>query len=164
MVNSPHSRIVLAHCCEQATPSHLLAHSPARHDEKWNVALSLGTWTIGVAGNWFAMTLNPSFVMNKELDNAANDQHFSGDDAFFGYASVGAKASSPLPVNADFGSWSLTASANVLFLGDSAKAFNEDDTTDFVGTIGIAVTYSVVLSPSWQYMQHTASVVRRRGS
>lgn len=91
MVNSPHSRIVLAHCCVKATPSHPLAHSPARHDEKWNVALSLGTWTIGVADNWFAMTLNPSFVMNKELDNAADDQHFSGDDAFFGYASVGAK-------------------------------------------------------------------------
>jgi hypothetical protein len=170
--------------------------------------LSDGTWTFGFTYNWFLSpsdawatiqqvdfsaayadkgwlgenwTLNPSIVISKEIDNAADGQdegwygqlgvnpttsfkagetdvglsfpvtlgmslsdyyqNASGDDEFFGFASVGAKASIPLPVNADFGAWTLSASANVLFLGDSTKTFNEDDSTELVGTIGIGVTY-----------------------
>jgi hypothetical protein len=126
-------------------------------------------------------TLNPSFVISRELNNAADGreegwyaqlgiapatsvsisetevglsfpvtvgvsisdyfQDAAGDDEFFGFASVGAKATIPLPVNPDFGDWSLSAGLNLLLLGDTTKTFNEDDEIDYVATLGIALSY-----------------------
>jgi hypothetical protein len=64
-----------------------------------------------------------------------------GENDFFGYASVGAKASLPLPLDKSWGGWTLTAGVQGLFLGDATSTFNKDDHTQVIGTIGVSVEF-----------------------
>jgi hypothetical protein len=62
----------------------------------------------------------------------------SGDDEFFGYVSVAAAASIPLPVPANYGAWSLTPSVQGLFLGaNNLEALNDDESTEFIGSLSL---------------------------
>lgn len=66
----------------------------------------------------------------------------TGDDDTFGYLSVGAAASVPLAfIPRAFGSWQARASVTLLYLGDNLKAVNKGDRTEFVGSLGLALTY-----------------------
>lgn len=65
-----------------------------------------------------------------------------GDDDTFGFFSGGVAASVPLKfIPAAFGSWQAKGSATVLYLGDNLKAFNRSDSTEVIGTLGLALTY-----------------------
>lgn len=84
-------------------------------------------------------TLSFPATLGISLDNYY--QEASGDDETFGYATVGAALSYPLPVGAEWGEWSLSAGVDVLLLGDTTKAFNDDDDVEVIGTFGIAVSF-----------------------
>lgn len=64
-----------------------------------------------------------------------------GENDAFGFASVGAKAAVPLKLDPSWGAWTLTAGVQALFLGDAARDFNEDHGTEFIGTIGVSVSF-----------------------
>ncbi len=70
------------------------------------------------------------------------DDYYVGadDDDTLGWASVGAMIEYPLG-SGDFGDWTLTGGVNVLFLGDTAEAVNNDDDTAIVGFVGISMSY-----------------------
>jgi hypothetical protein len=60
----------------------------------------------------------------------------TGDDEIFGYVSVGAAASFPLPVPARYGAWTITPSVEGLFLSaDSLQAGNNDDDVLLIGAL-----------------------------
>jgi hypothetical protein len=64
-----------------------------------------------------------------------------GDNEAFGFASVGAKASAPLPLDSSWGAWTLNAGVQVLFLGDAAASFNSGDHEQVIATVGISATF-----------------------
>lgn len=68
-------------------------------------------------------------------------QDAAGEDDTFGFASLGAKASMPLPVAKDFGAWTLNASVTGLLLGDHTKILNDDDESELIVTIGLSAAY-----------------------
>jgi hypothetical protein len=107
-------------------------------DEGWYAQLGVAPATSVNVGE---TEVGLSFPVTLGLSLSDYYQDAAGDDELFGFASVGAKATIPLPVNADFGEWSLSASANVLLLGDTTKTFNEDDEIDYVLTLGVGVSY-----------------------
>lgn len=66
----------------------------------------------------------------------------SGHDETFGFADVGAMASLPLPfVPGRFGAWTLSASLQALFLGDSTEATNGGDSLEWLGTVTLAIGF-----------------------
>ena len=65
-----------------------------------------------------------------------------GDNDTFGYFDGGIVASVPLAfVPADYGSWSASASFDVLALSGTLARANRGDGTFFVGKGGLAMTY-----------------------
>jgi hypothetical protein len=65
-----------------------------------------------------------------------------GDNALFGYGSIGVAAQLPLPIPSDYGSWSLTGSITFLQLfADSTEIVNSDDSNYFIGKVGVSFTY-----------------------
>lgn len=64
-----------------------------------------------------------------------------GDDDAFGFFSVGVKASVPLPIPESYGSWTFSASATALILGDHTAEYNDDRDTEFVATVGISGSF-----------------------
>lgn len=65
-----------------------------------------------------------------------------GSDDTFGYFSASLAASVPLKVvPAAYGAWQVKGALTVLTLGDNLKAQNNRDSTEVIGTIGIALTY-----------------------
>ncbi len=64
-------------------------------------------------------------------------QDAAGNDDTFGFAQVGARASLPLGKPGRFGAWTLNGGVSLLFLGDNTKAFNSDDETEVIGTLGL---------------------------
>lgn len=68
-------------------------------------------------------------------------QNAAGDDETFGFASVGAKASFPLPLSDKYGKWALNASVVAQLLGNHAAAFNNGANGAFLGTIGVQLDF-----------------------
>ena len=64
-----------------------------------------------------------------------------GEDDVFGFVSVGVTAEYPLPVESDWGAWSVTCGVQGLFLGDAASTFNSDDSAEIVGTLGVSLSF-----------------------
>ena len=64
-----------------------------------------------------------------------------GENDAFGFASVGVKASVPLPLDTSWGAWTLSAGVQTLFLGDAASTFNNGDSTQVIGTVGVSVGF-----------------------
>jgi hypothetical protein len=64
-----------------------------------------------------------------------------GENDVFGFASVGAKASVPLPLDKSWGAWTLSAGVQGLFLGDAARTFNNSRKTEIIGTVGVSVSF-----------------------
>jgi hypothetical protein len=66
----------------------------------------------------------------------------TGEDDTFGFFTGGLAASVPLKfIPAAFGNWQAKASVMVLQLGDNLKGFNNGDSTEFIGTFGLAMSY-----------------------
>ena len=64
-----------------------------------------------------------------------------GEKDVLGYATVAAKLSVPLDVDASWGAWTLSASVQALFLGDAASTFNRANQSEIIGTVGISVGF-----------------------
>jgi hypothetical protein len=65
------------------------------------------------------------------------------EDDSFGFAAVGAKAAVPSDIDESWGGWMLNTSAVALFLGDAASTFNDDDDAEFIGTVGVSVSFQI---------------------
>ena len=65
----------------------------------------------------------------------------NGKDQFFGYASVGAKASLPLPINEKYGSWKLNTGVTYIHLNSTCKDLNHNDSNAVVGNVGVSVEF-----------------------
>lgn len=85
------------------------------------------------------VTIEFPLTVALSLDDYFQDS--TGEDEFFGSFTAGVRATVPLDVDAKLGSWSLTASANFLVLGDTAQEFNDDEDTDFVVSVGVGMEY-----------------------
>jgi hypothetical protein len=68
-------------------------------------------------------------------------QDASGDDDFFGYASVGVRFDTDIPLSEAFGAWSTFFSVNALFLGDNLDTVNNDDSFELIATVGISLAF-----------------------
>lgn len=68
-------------------------------------------------------------------------QDATGDDETFGFSSVGAKASIPLPIALRYGGWTLSAGLTAYFFGDHTAALNNDDHGKLVGTVGVQLDF-----------------------
>ena len=64
----------------------------------------------------------------------------SGDDDFFGYATVGADVAIPLG-SGNFGEWTMNVGGNLLFLGSAAEAANGGDDNEAYGYIGVSFSF-----------------------
>lgn len=64
-----------------------------------------------------------------------------GENDAFGYATVGAKVTIPLKLDASWGAWAISAGVQALFLGDATSSFNDDDNVEVIGTVGVAVAF-----------------------
>jgi hypothetical protein len=63
-------------------------------------------------------------------------------DHAFGFFSIGGLLTVPIGgVSSRFGAWNVHGGADVLALGDTARAFNRGDKTKVIGLVGLGVTY-----------------------
>lgn len=85
--------------------------------------------------------LSISFPIEVGLSLSDYYQDGAGDDDFFGYASVGVRLETALPMPAGFGEWSVFGGVNALFLGDNLETVNGDDSTEVIASIGISLTF-----------------------
>ncbi len=83
-------------------------------------------------------TLSIPVTLGFSLDDYYIDD--SGNDDFFGYASVGADVAIPLGSGA-YGEWTLNVGGNLLFLGSAAEAANGGDEVEAIGYIGLSFSY-----------------------
>ena len=87
-----------------------------------------------------SMTLAIPTILGMSLDDYYTDS--DGDNAFFGYASIGAELSIPLPVPEKYGAWSFITSITYYQLcADSTQAANDDENYAFVGRVGVSLAY-----------------------
>lgn len=68
-------------------------------------------------------------------------QNANGDDETFGYGSVGAKASFPLPISDKYGKWSVNAGVSALFLGNHTSDINSGNRSQVVGIVGVQLDF-----------------------
>ncbi len=62
----------------------------------------------------------------------------AGDNEFYGYVSVAAAASIPLPLPSNYGSWTLTPQVQALFLGaEGLELANNEDSEEFIGGLSL---------------------------
>jgi hypothetical protein len=113
----------------------------------------------GEENQYIELGFNPSYTLDmKDVPYVGNasisfpivigltmDHYFtddSGDNEFFGYVSVGAATSIPLPMPAKYGAWNLNGSLSYLYLNaDSLEAANNDSKNAFVGKLGVSIAY-----------------------
>jgi hypothetical protein len=66
----------------------------------------------------------------------------TGNDDTFGFFQGGVGVAVPLAfIPPSFGAWTIKGGLNVLHLGDNLKAVNNNDRTEIIGTVGLALTY-----------------------
>ncbi len=65
----------------------------------------------------------------------------NGENDVFGFASVGTSICIPLALDDSWGSWSISAGIEVLFLGDAASTYNDDNETEAIFTAGISAEF-----------------------
>ena len=89
----------------------------------------------------FPVTLGLGLSDYYELVTVNPDLTTSRADDEFGYLKAGVAAALPLPIPAEFGSWTLSAGVHLLFLGDNLEAANAGDDFEVIGVIGISMEY-----------------------
>ena len=76
------------------------------------------------------------FSTSNYYENAANA------DQGFGFFEFGSRVLIPLPVNRNYGQWTLTAGVRFLVLGDAARQFNTNqEDFEVIGMFGLSVVY-----------------------
>mgnify|MGYP002777632212 CR=1 FL=1 len=76
------------------------------------------------------------FSLNNYYENDA------GADQGFGFIEFGSRLLIPLPVNRNYGQWTVTAGVRFLFLGDAARQFNTNrEDFEVIGMLGLSVSY-----------------------
>jgi hypothetical protein len=90
----------------------------------------------------YPVTLTLPLVLGLSLGDYYERVGVGGDDDTFGYFSASLAASMPLKlVPPAYGAWQLKGALTYITLGDSMKAANNRDSSEVIGTIGIALTY-----------------------
>jgi hypothetical protein len=90
----------------------------------------------------YPLTLSLPVVLGLSLSDYYERVGVGGDDDTFGYLSIGLGASVPLKfVPAAFGAWSAKASVTYITMGDNLKAANNGESSEVIGTLGLAMTY-----------------------
>ncbi len=107
-------------------------------------------------GIYIELGVGPSFTAIQHQTNPVTvtfpiavglGSDFYEDDETFGFLSVGAKASMPLPQLSDWGSWSLSVGVNAVIANDDAVgAFNsgvagQSDDTRLIGYVSIGIGF-----------------------
>jgi hypothetical protein len=68
-------------------------------------------------------------------------EDFNGKDEIFGYYKTGIATAIPLPINADYGRWTLNADFSVMFFGRTTSLYYGGETALPIGTVGIQVNF-----------------------
>jgi hypothetical protein len=90
----------------------------------------------------YPLTLSLPVVLGLSLGDYYERVGVGGDDDTFGYLSIGLGAGVPLKfIPASYGAWSAKASLTYITLGDNLKAANNRESSEVIGTIGLALTY-----------------------
>lgn len=84
------------------------------------------------------LTISAPIEAGFSLDDYFED---AGSDESFGYFTAGIAASLPLPFPQGFGDWTLHAGVDFLLLGDSTKAFNDGDDSEWIFSVGMGVAF-----------------------
>jgi hypothetical protein len=109
----------------------------------------------GTGGTYLQLGVSPGFAFDAGRVRAISvlfpvgvglslSNYYEGTDGendAFGFASVGIKASVPPPLDSSWGSWTLSAGVQGLFLGDATSTFNEDEDAEVIGTVGVSVSF-----------------------
>ena len=102
--------------------------------------LSFGPSMTIVESEEYPVTLSVPFNFGFSLDDYYVDA--SGDDNFFGWASVGAHFGVPLAFMGDeFGAWEAGAGVDLLFLGSAAQDANSGDDFEVVGIFSVGASF-----------------------
>jgi hypothetical protein len=102
-------------------------------------------------GTYLELGVGPSWPLGEKVTLAVpvklglslgDYYELEGEDNAFGYIDVGALFTIPLSgVPSKFGSWNLHGGVNFLGFGDTTKTFNDGDSGQVIGSIGIGLTY-----------------------
>ena len=103
------------------------------------LGLSVGPRFETSLGENHPLTISFPIEVGLSLDDYYQDA--VGDDDFFGYASVGVRFDTDIPLSAEFGAWSTFFSVNALFLGDNLEAVNSDDSFELIATVGVSLAF-----------------------
>lgn len=88
----------------------------------------------------FDWTLTTPATVGFSLGDYYEDPASGGDEAF-GFLELGAEVSTPFPfMPSRMGPWTLTASVQLLLLGDSAETMNGGDAAELIAGIGFHTT------------------------
>jgi hypothetical protein len=90
----------------------------------------------------YPLTLSLPITLGLSLGDYYERVGVGGDDDTFGYLSIGLAAAVPLKfIPASYGTWTAKAALTFITLGDNLKAANNGDRSEFIGTLGIAMSY-----------------------
>lgn len=64
-----------------------------------------------------------------------------GQNDFFGYATAGASAGVPLPVDSSWGQWKLRGGVQALLLGSATSAMNNDHHAEVIVNLGVEASF-----------------------
>ena len=89
----------------------------------------------------YPVTLSVPVTVGLGLDDYY-EHPTTGDNETFGFASVKPTLSMPLKfMPADYGTWEVSASVELLYLGDTNEALNDADDFQAIGTVGLSMSY-----------------------
>ncbi len=97
------------------------------------------TFALGGDGG-FEGTLAVPLAVGMSLGDYYEDA--TGNDSVFGFLDLGVRFSTPLTMlPSRFGPWDLSLSLHLLVLGDTTEEFNQDDTTEWILSLGLRTTW-----------------------
>jgi hypothetical protein len=95
---------------------------------------------LGVGPGWSAPAVSLTFPIKVGL-SLGDYYELAGVDNKFGFVSAGAMATVPIGGTSKFGSWYVHGGVEFQKLGDTTAAFNGDDDSQVIGSIGIGFSY-----------------------
>lgn len=103
------------------------------------IGLSVGPGFETTLGDNHPLLISFPIEVGLSLDDYYQDD--AGDDDIFGYASVGVRLDTDIPLTDEFGAWSTFLSVNSLFLGDNLETVNNNDSFELIATVGISLAF-----------------------
>ena len=105
---------------------------------------SKGTYLeLGVGPSWPLGAIGVALTVPVKLGMSLSNYYEGPDgDSTFGFFDIGAQLALPLKgIPSKFGSWNIHGGVDFLFLGDTTKLLNDDNTSKVVGLFGIGLSY-----------------------